>query len=171
MKKIVKIATIYAACILLVVFFSGCVLTEKESAETKNTNQTIVTEESFDDEEDVLEVAAKDAYGEDLADVARYSDSIRTYYAKDLGEVDITYQTSASEQEIRDYYTSLLEGKGWVQTGVATDYIDFEKGDENNPEILTVYLTPYEKQGLLEYELVYSPPLTEEEMAEMEAEE
>ena len=159
-----KIVSLSMVCLLTVVFFNGCSLTKEKD---NNTNSSAVPVDASDldlNDEDATEVATKDAYGEDMADINRYPDSIRTYYSDDSGEIEITYQTKATDQEIRDYYTKLLVDKGWKQIGKATDYIDFEKGDTNNPEVMTVYLTPYEKQGILEYELVYSPALTQEEL-------
>lgn len=165
MKNALKITGILAVFAAIVLLTSGCALKDlTKSNSNKNTNsaKTVTDEE----DEETIEMATEDVFGEDMADVERYPDSIRTYYAKDEGEIDITYETQDTEQQVRDYYTKYLQDKGWKQTGIATDYIDFEKGDENNPEILTVYFTPYEESGVLEYELVYSPPLTEEELSE-----
>jgi hypothetical protein len=167
MKKALKIASLLSVFMAVIVFASGCSLTD--SGKKTNTNKNSASEEtSVEEEGDEIVMATEDAFGEDMADIERYPGSIRTYYAKDSGEIDLTYETTDTEQQVRDHYTSYLEGKGWKQTGIATDYIDFEKGDENNPEILTVYFTPYEDEGILEYELVYSPPLTEEELSEEE---
>ncbi len=56
-------------------------------------------------------------------------------------------------------------------TEEATDYMEYMKGDDDNPGIFTLYLTTYKDQGMLQYELVYEPPYTEEQLAEFEAEE
>lgn len=166
MKKLLKMSSFLLLAVALVVVFSGC-FADKDT----NTNSTTKTDSTVtidDSDEDLVEMTSEDVFGEDLADIDRYPDSIRSYYAKDEYETDITYETTDSEEKVREYYTDLLEDEGWTQVGVATDYIDFEKGDEDNPEILTVYFTPYEDEGFLEYELVYSPPLTDEELAELE---
>jgi hypothetical protein len=154
--------TMLLIAVLLVMLGGSCSLTEKKdnSVSTENT-----------DDEETIEMATTDVFGEDLTDIPRYPSSIRTYYAQDEEETAVTYETQDSETKVRDFYKTTLIEKGWKQVGIATDYIDFEKGDEENPEILTVYFTLYEEEQILEYELVYSPPLTEEELAELESEE
>lgn len=161
MKKRTLLASLLAT-LLVVLLFSGCSLLEKNDDSSLKNEATIEVE---DDEEDEIEIATTDVFGEDLKDIPRYTGSIRTYYAQDAEETAVTYETMDAESKVREFYKTTLTEKGWKQVGVATDYIDFEKGDEENPEILTVYFTQYEDEGILEYELVYSPPLTAEELA------
>jgi len=163
MKKTTIFATL-TALLLVVLLLGGCSLSKKgDDTNTKVKTNTEAVE--TDDDEDTIEMATVDAFGEDLKDIPRYAGSIRTYYAEDEEETAVTYETTDAESKVREYYKTTLTEKGWRQTGVATDYSDFEKGDEANPEILTVYFTQYEDEGILEYELVYSPPLTPEELA------
>lgn len=172
MKKSLKNIAFLLGCLLAVLVLSGCSLTNTDSQDANANKNAPVAADTLLEDEDATEIVTADQYGQDMADVIRYPDSIRSYYAKDDGEIDIIYQTTASVQEVRDFYTNLMKEKGWGEpTGDATDYVDFEKGDKNNPEMLTVYFTPYEKQQILEYELVYTPSLTEEELAAEEADE
>lgn len=163
MKKISILATLIAT-FFVAVLISGCTLTKKaDDTKTKTTEQTNNAVADINSDEDTIEMPTTDAFGEDLADIPRYTGSIRSYYSQDEEETDITYDTTDTEAQVREFYKTTLTAKGWRQTGIATDYIDFEKGDEANPEILTVYFTQY--GTVLEYELVYSPPLTPEELA------
>lgn len=151
----------FSLVITLALAVTGCSLTQ-----TNSTNTSPVSEEvSFD--EDFIDVLTTDAYGEDLAIVERYPDSIRSYYATNEYETDVTYQTSASDSDVRTFYDEKLTAAGWENTEEATDYMEYMKGDEENPEIFTLYLTPYAGQGLLEYELVYEPALTEAQLEEL----
>ena len=122
-------------------------------------------------DESATALPTADAIGEDMADVSRYPDSVRTYYLKDSEEVDIIYVSSDTAEKVRDYYRDLLVQKGWKLTAEATDYLDFEKGDTNNPEMFSVYFEWKKKKAQTEYELIYTPPLTVEELKEFESEE
>lgn len=167
MNKLKKISALSLSIVLVSVLFMGC--TDKNDDKDSKTNSTVKT----DVNEDIVstELPTEDAFGEDLKDVERYPNSVRTYFVKDSSEIDVTYQTKESEKTIRDFYTKLLTEKGWKQTATATDYLDFEKGSEDNPEIMTVYLTPDTESGILEYSLTYSPALTEAELLELNSEE
>lgn len=165
MKKALYLMPVLLLVVLLLTG-AGCDLFDKDS-KTKTSTKSVSLDEDLGDED--MAMVEEDVFGEDLSDISRYPDSLRSYYAKDQYETDVTYETEDSEEKVREYYEDLLTEQGWTQTGIATDYVDYEKGDEDNPEMLTIYFTPYE-EGYLEYELVYSPPLTEEELKEMEEE-
>jgi len=157
---------LYLGTILaLSVTVTGCSLFQTGSTNNDVTAGIADTDVSFD--EDFIEVLTADAYGEDLVMVERYPGSIRSYYATNEYETDLTYQTTASEAEVRSFYDEKLKTDGWENTEEATDYMEYMKGDEDNPEIFTLYLTPYEDQDLLEYELVYEPTLTEAQLEEL----
>ncbi|EKD78644.1 MAG: hypothetical protein ACD_41C00306G0014 [uncultured bacterium] len=121
-------------------------------------------------EEDSIAVEAADVYGKDLEIVTRYPDSIRSYYSSNEYETDVTYQTTASTEDVRTYYNDAMAAAGWENSEEATDYMEYLKGDEDNPEIFTVYFTSYDDQGIVEYELVYEPALTDEQLQALEEE-
>jgi hypothetical protein len=102
--------------------------------------------------------------------VERYPASTRSYYAASQYETDVSYQTAATTDDVRQFYNDKLTAAGWTNSEEATDYMEYLKGDESNPEILTLYLTDYQAQGIVEYELVYEPALSEAELQELEAE-
>ena len=122
-------------------------------------------------DEDSIDVVTEDAYGKDLTMVERYPESMRSYYAASEYETDVSYQTTANQEDVRKFYTDTLTAAGWTNSEEATDYMEYLKGDESNPEILTLYLTDYKTQGIVEYELVYEPALSAEELTALEAEE
>lgn len=165
MKKNNALLAAAAALILLGV---GCT----NSTATTNTSATNSTTDDAELllAEDSIEVLTEDVYGKDLTVVERYPDSIRSYYAASQYETDVSYQTTASQEDIRQYYTDKLIAEGWTNSEEATDYMEYLKGDESNPEILTLYLTEYKQQSIVEYELVYEPALSEEELQALEAE-
>lgn len=122
----------------------------------------------FDD--DVVDVVTADVYGKDLTIVERYPASVRSYYSSNEYETDVTYQTSDSMEDVRSYYNTALTAAGWENSEEATDYMEYLKGDDANPEIMTVYFTSYDDQAIVEYELVYEPALTAEQLQELENE-
>ncbi len=134
-------------------FLTGCGRNTASNTTNESSSEALPTE---------------DAIGEDMDDVERYEDSVRTYYYKDSEETDVIYVTADAPEDVRDFYKDLLVEEGWTLVSEATDYIDFEKGDSDNPEIFTVYYEWKKKKGYTEYELVYMPPLSEEELQEME---
>lgn len=160
----------FGAAATLILLGVGCTnsTTTTDSKTTDTIAATDDTELLYD--EDSIEVITEDAYGKDLTVVERYPDSIRSYYAASQYETDVSYQTTASQEDIRQYYTEKLIADGWTNSEEATDYMEYLKGDESNPEILTLYLTDYKQQGIVEYELVYEPALSDEELKELEAE-
>ncbi|MFH0819179.1 MAG: hypothetical protein V1898_04255 [Patescibacteria group bacterium] len=166
---------LFLTLIMVFVFvLSGCDFNSSNANNNENSNKTAVSSQDEDiiddtdiETEELTAMPTEDVYGEDMTSIDRYPESKRTYYVKDDYETDITYITSDSETKVRDYFLDLLKKDSWENTGVATDYLDFEKGDTDNPEMLTIYFTPYENSDLLEYEMVYSPPLTEEELADL----
>lgn len=161
--------------VTIIVSGGGC-LQKKANDETaqKLTPEAIesgvVVDQEIELDEELIEVVTEDVYGKDLDLVERYPDSVRSYYASNEYELDVTYQTTASQEDIRAYYDEQLTAAGWTNSEEATDYMEYVKGDEDNPEILTLYLTEYTEQGIVEYELVYEPALTEEELLELEDE-
>lgn len=143
---------------------------------TSTTNPTAIpTKDAVDEdilfEEDALEIVTSDVYGKDLDSVERYPNSIRSYYSSNEYETDVTYQTTATTDDVRAYFNDVLIAAGWENSEEATDYMEYLKGDEDNPEIFTVYFTNYANQGVVEYELVYEPALTDEQLKELEEEE
>jgi hypothetical protein len=158
---------------------TGCVnnaATTKQSNTTADSVSDAVAEEDIIADEDVidpsteeLQFVEKDVFGEDLSFVERYPDSIRSYFSKSELETAITYETTADQEQVRKHFSDQLTTNGWENSEQATDYMEFMKGDENNPEYLTLYLTPYNNG--LEYELVYEPAYTEEQLQEIEQEE
>lgn len=150
---------------------AGCSTTEVNN----NTNTTAKTtpDDSVvmeDDYYDEIDIVTEDAYGKDLESIVRYPDSIRSYYSASDYETDVSYQTSDDQEKVREFYNDLLLADGWETSEEATDYMEFVRGDEDNPEIFTLYLTPYEGQNILEYELVYEPSLTDAQLEELELE-
>lgn len=129
-------------------------ITDDETTDTTQTDTTVVT---------------TDVYGEDISTAPRYPNSIRSYYSQNELETAVTYQTTGSQEDIRKYYKDTLTKDTWTVSEEATDYVEFSRGDENNPEYLTVYLTSY--KNVLEYELVYEPPYTEEQLKQLESDE
>lgn len=137
---------------------AGC--TNPNTTTNANTNTAVLDDEA-------IAVETTDVYGKDLSDVTRYPDSIRSYYSSNDYETDVTYQTTGSIEQVRQYFNDQLTAAGWTNSEEATDYMEYVKGDDNNPEIMTVYFTEYKSQGILEYELVYEPALSEEELNEL----
>jgi hypothetical protein len=136
------------------------------SGNTTNTNVANYNTGIVD--EDAIAVETSDVYGKDIDQIERYPGSIRSYYSKSDYETDVTYQTTAEIEDVRAFYNTKLTDAGWTNSEEATDYMEYVKGDDENPEIMTVYLTSYDSQGILEYELVYEPALSEEELADQE---
>lgn len=167
-----KISMFYALTATLALVGVGC--TSPASNDTTNQVTETVNADSLTDElyidEDAVDVVTEDAYGKDLTVVERYPDSIRSYYAASQYETDVSYQTESTQEEVREFYTDTLTNDGWTNSEEATDYMEYLRGDESNPEILTLYLTEYKAQGIVEYELVYEPALSEEELQALEAE-
>ncbi len=153
----------YTLLFCTILLLGGMVLVTGCDWNESTINTTTASVEGGED------LPTEDALGADMANVERYPDSVRTYYLKDNEETDITYVVKSTAVDVRDYYMDLLEDEDWTLIAEASDYIDFEKGDENNPEMLTVYFEFKKKKKWTEYELVYYPPLTEEELAEWEA--
>ncbi len=146
--------------VLLLAAGMGC------NTSTTNTNATNTDNLLVD--EDAIVVETSDVYGKDIEQVERYPDSIRSYYSKSDYETDVTYQTTADIEDVRAFYNGKLTAAGWTNSEEATDYMEYTKGDDENPEIMTVYFTSYDSQGILEYELVYEPALSEEELLDGE---
>lgn len=144
----------------LILFGAGCGK-ENNSAVVNTNTETVAGKD----------LPAADALGEDMADIARYPESVRTYYSKSDEETDIIYVTKDEAVEVRDYYKKLLVDLGWTLSGEASDYLDFEKGDSTNPEMFTVYFEWKKKNLWTEYELYYTPPLTAAELEDMQSEE
>ncbi len=174
MKRFTALFSIMATTFLLGV---GCTTTNTTNTEpaTSNENVNVSADGDVDviditSEEDVVDAVTEDVYGKDLTMVERYPDSIRSYYAASQYETDVSYQTIAEQEDIRKFYTDNLTAAGWTNSEEATDYMEYTKGDESNPEIITLYLTEYKTQGLVEYELVYEPALSDEELKSLEEE-
>lgn len=188
MQNYFKYSAFIALSIVLTVG-AGCSLLKNGKTPSTNTNQsnTNVSVDatntdtdtdavlSLDDEDATADTSqtttdtvTTDVFGEDMELVQRYPDSVRSYYSKNELETDITYQTTASQDDVRKFYKeALTKDNAWTVSEEATDYVEFSRGDDNNPEYLTVYLTPY--KNLLEYELVYEPPYTEEQLKQLES--
>lgn len=137
---------------------AGCM---NNTSDTNNANTVVL-------DEDAIKVETTDVYGKDIEGVERYPDSIRSYYSSNSYETDVTYQTQATDEQIRQFYNDQLLADGWTNSEEATDYMEYTKGDDENPEIMTVYFSEYDAQGILEYELVYEPALSEEELNEID---
>ncbi len=166
MKRYSLLALLLASSLLA----TGCVNSITESTtDTSNSNADAAVYE--DDYYDEIELVDEDVYGKDLTVVERYPDSVRSYYSSNEYETDVTYQTSDDQEAVREFYLDALESDGWEISEDATDYMELLRGEEDNPEIFTLYLTEYQDQGVLEYELVYEPSLTDEQLEELEAEE
>ncbi|MFA6474592.1 MAG: hypothetical protein WCV88_00135 [Patescibacteria group bacterium] len=127
---------------------------------TTNTSATS-TDETALIADDTITVETSDVYGKDIDGVTRYPDSIRSYYSKNDSEADVTYQTTAGVEEVRQYFNDQLTKAGWTNSEEATDYMEYIKGDSQNPEIMTVYFTEYKTQGVVEYELVDEAAMTD----------
>lgn len=169
--------TLYGLLIAGTVVMAGCLSNTNTSVENSNENKNATVEvnneadaDYDEDYYDEVEVVTEDAYGKDLEFIERYPDSLRSYYSSNEYETDVSYQTTADQDDVRAFYNDKLVASGWTVSEDATDYMEFVKGDEENPEIFTLYLTPYEKQGVLEYELVYEPALSDEQLQELESE-
>lgn len=168
--------TLYGLLIAGTVVMAGCLSNTNTNTENANATKNAAVEvddAEIDYEEDYydeVEVVTEDAYGKDLTFVERYPESLRSYYSSNEYETDVSYQTTADQDDVRAFYNDKLLAAEWTVSEDATDYMEFVKGDEENPEIFTLYLTPYEKQGILEYELVYEPSLTDEQLQELESE-
>lgn len=169
--------TLYGLLIAGTITLAGCLNTSVNKTETENNNKNTSVE--VEDDEDLLEdedyydeveVVTEDAYGKDLDFIERYEGSLRSYYSTNEYETDVSYQTTADEDDVRAFYNDKLVAAGWEISEDATDYVEFIKGSEDNPEIFTLYLTPYKKQNILEYELVYEPSLSDEQLKELESE-
>lgn len=162
MKRFTSLLAVLTAALFLGV---GCTDTNltNSTPTTSNDDVTVVDDES-------IEVLTEDAYGKDLTMADRYPDSIRSYYAASQYETDVSYQTTATQEAVREFYTDTLTAAGWTNSEEATDYMEYIKGDEANPEILTLYLTDYAAQAIVEYELVYEPALSDEELQALESE-
>lgn len=159
-----------AGTLLGLVVLAGCTLT---NTNTTNTATSEASDPALEDElflDDEIEVIDEDVFGEDLTVVDRYPESVRSYYSSNEYETAVTFQTEADQDDVREFYLAALDGSEWQQEEIATDYMEFIRGDEDNPEILTIYFTPYEDEGVLEYELIYEPSLTDEQLDELEAE-
>lgn len=122
---------------------------------TNKANVVATPSASMDD--DTISVVAGDVYGKDLSGVERYPKSILSYYAHSDDATDVTYQTTASAEQVRTYFQDQLTKAGWKNSEEATDYMEYTKGDKKNQEVLTVYFTTYDEQGIVEYELAYEP--------------
>lgn len=141
--------------------FIGCTKAPAPITPEKLDNSTVVVATDAD-----VTVVTTDAYGKDFPDIARYPNSIRIYYADSELETNVIYQTTAQTEVVRSYFDDLVTKAGWTISSQGTDYMEYTRGDRDNPEILTVYFTEYATQQLLEYELVYEPALTEAEQAQ-----
>ncbi len=159
MKLIFKFA-LSLTVVTLLTTGAGC--TKPNDNANSNANETVV----LDDE--AIAVETSDVYGKDLTDVTRYPDSVRSYYSSNEYETDVTYQTTGSIEQVRQYFNDQLTAAGWTNSEEATDYMEYTKGDDSNPEIMTVYFTEYDAQSILEYELVYEPALSEEQLNEID---
>lgn len=154
--------------VTLLAIGGGCAsktVVESDDADTTDIDSSDIY---FDD--DAVDVVTADVYGKDLALVERYPASVRSYYSSNEYETDVTYQTSDSMEDVRSYYHTALTAAGWENSEEATDYMEYIKGDDANPEIMTVYFTSYASQGIVEYELVHEPALTDGQLQELENE-
>lgn len=166
MKRYLALSLLGLTTMGLTTLGASCTST---TAPTTVTTDEVASEDFFF-EEDSIEAVAADVYGKDLTVVERYPGSVRSYYSSNEYETDVTYQTTASTEEVRSYFNDTLVAAGWENSEEATDYMEYLKGDDDNPEIFTVYFTSYDAQGLVEYELVYEPALTEEQLQALEDE-
>ncbi len=76
-----------------------------------------------------LNMPSADVAGEDLADVPRYSGSMRTGYDKndDGTEINLEYITSSSTKEILDFYKKTLVDNGWTLFAEGSQNLNFSK--------------------------------------------
>lgn len=165
MNKIMKRLKLVVALLVpsMLLLGVGCVPSPSSNTPTPTPVKTN-TEIDITSDEDTTDVVTADVYGKDLDFVERYPDSLRSYYSSNEYETDVTYQTTAGIDDVRAFYDAKLKAAGWTNSEEATDYMEYTRGDEANPEILTLYLTEYSNQGLLEYELVYEPVLTDDQL-------
>lgn len=172
--------TLYSLLIAGAITLTGCLDTSANKADTADSNKNTSEKVSDNDGDqdvnededyyDQLDVVTEDAYGKDIDFIERYEGSLRSYYSTNEYETDVSFQTTADQDDVRAFYNDKLVAAGWEISEDATDYVEFTKGSEDNPEIFTLYLTPYEKQNILEYELVYEPSLSDDQLKELESE-
>ncbi len=169
MKRFIQIGVIALVPSLLLIG-AGCknqaTINANESTDELAETTDVISADDYE-----IEIVVADVYGQDLDLVERYPDSIRSYYSSNQYETDATYQTTEDQETIRGFYNDKLTTAGWTNSEEATDYMEYTRGDEDNPEILTLYLTEYKKQGIVEYELVYEPALSDAELEDIEDEE
>ena len=98
----------------------------------------------------------KDAIGtRDLEVVSRYPGSVRVGYSNDeqMERTSVDYETKAEKDEVKTYYVSTLEDKGWKIETSKEDRIRFGKDEAT----LFVNFHYDESDKILDYYLEYYP--------------
>lgn len=107
------------------------------------------------------EPPTEDVPGEDLADVPRFPDSVRTYYSGDDWSFRfIDYLTEASLEDIVSFYESQLPDHGWT-INYSEPYWDdeWEIDAEKNGAWLRIEVTPsWNYRGYNEIWIMYAAP-------------
>ncbi|MDP3970762.1 MAG: hypothetical protein Q8P90_03605 [bacterium] len=157
-----KVTTI--ALLSSIILLAGCVTTDDTKVTNEAPKNTATEDEVFiDDYEDVIEIVDEDVYGKDITFVNRYPKSIRSYYESYEDETAVSYQTTDDTEEVRSYFNDQLTTDGWELSGESTDFMEYTKETaEGETEYVTIYLDTYKDQGIMEYEIVYEPPYTED---------
>lgn len=160
MNKLLTLSLLSGAML----FTAGCLTTNNDTAKSDTTSDQAVDEaallDDFMDEE--VEIVTTDEYGKDLEQVERYPESIRSYYEAYDDEIIVTYQTTDTQEQVREYYNELLPQSGWELDGESTDYMEYIRTtDAGEDEYITLYLYEYTNPAITEYELDYEPPYTE----------
>ena len=113
-----------------------------------------------------IQPPTEDVPGEDLADVPRFPDSVRTYYSgSDWAFRIIDYLTEASLDEIVDFYETQLPDHGWTLNYSEPYWNDeWEIDAEKDGAWLRIEITPsWTYRGYHEIWIQYAPPPPTEE--------
>lgn len=126
-----------------------------ESAADEKGNVMVETEAP--EEEEALTMPEKDAEGNDVADIGRVPNSIRTEWDKADEFEEATYRVKDTAQKVNDYYIENVPKNGWKHESSEDDILGFKK----NKALVNITILD-ERNGITEYQVTLWPKYGEE---------
>lgn len=122
-------------------------------SKTETTTPSPTTEQPTSTTGEGKALPSEDVIGEDLKNVSRYPDSVRTKYYEADTYTKVTYKTKDSVKEVKEYYQEKLTSVGWKLTSSEEGQLVFDKASAK------LYINFYYSKTYktTEYELKYYP--------------
>lgn len=108
---------------------------------------------SLQSPQSTLSMPASDVIGEDLADVPRFPDSIRTSYEKQTADVvNLEYMAKASQDQILKFYKDQLPARGWLLRAEDPTSLSFSN---DNADLSIEIIEQDKTAGITHYKIHY----------------